>query len=309
MAANESENNYEIFTTPRSRLLLPKIIPGKFNWNTPISNIRGTYELQQNIPFEFRKKLGKAVVNVPIKQVSVRQMNEDRLMFNQQQKFKEDLHLIKEVLEYYKEKGAKIILASSAVNLDTPKNVNQQFKFNRSPITPIILIDPAFLGNSPFEFYNYLQFDKGPEFNSKLSKIENSTVGSSSAVGPQYVHKVKIYRKPAGNDFLINEWYAGLTDEQKKDYMDEFTLQAKAAKVDLVNTAFEICTVAASADPYNFLGEWGKIAKELLDLVNSYKNARNEPVFHLYNFGDGYNEVLQLNRKKKLERSTLENLD
>lgn len=174
----------------------------KTDWNTPFAfQNANTYFLKLNL--RMREKIEKDI--------------------------QESLPLLQKVLDHYKETPLKIIYASSAATEDIPKNVNQQFKFDRDPKTPILLIDPGFFTAQRFEFYKYLDFE------------EKSIEGIPE-------DRVKIYTKEKGKPLTINPNDTDIraTKQEKVKYLEEVKRQA-GLNFDLENE-IEICCLKASVD-------------------------------------------------------------
>lgn len=269
-------------TTPR--VVAPEI----YNWDTPIQKVILDFNLQKETTFNF--EYHQSETNMFIER---------------------DLPLVRSVLNFYRQTGAKILPESFNQESDTyRKNVAQQFKFNRKPISPIILIDPAFEDEksyrkkSIYQFYDYLNFKKTPTTNSK----------------------VIIYTKEAGKPLSIKPTF-NIPEENKKKYLEEVLLQAKASGVDIEKEEIQICCVSAWVDITNNRN-WTNYRMPLAD---NYRNSSNKPIFHVYSFSEGESELnnkiknLQGNKRnssveempplepitppKGEQRSTMENLD
>ena len=121
------------------------------------------------------------------------------------------LQIVKNVLTHFKD-GAKIISHSSATTDNIQKNVNQQFKFDKAPFSPIVLIDIAFFDEiqKNYNFYKYLEF-------------EEFTV---PGIGPP--SHVRFYKKEAGQPLEINpddQIDPPISKEEKIKYLEEVNKQ------------------------------------------------------------------------------------
>jgi hypothetical protein len=148
------------------------------------------------------------------------------------------LKIIKNVLENKMFKGAKIITESSATTDNIEKNVNQQFKFKKSPVSPIILIDFAFFHpeQKNYEFYKYLKFQE----------IIIPEIGPPS--------HVRFYKKPKGDTLEINpneQEEPVISEDEKKAYLQEVIKQAGS---NLTGDELVICCIKHDMefkiDPY-----------------------------------------------------------
>ncbi len=160
------------------------------------------------------------------------------------------LETLKIVLEYYKDSGAKVIPFSSAATDDIPKNVRQQFKFDRDPKNPIVLIDPAFFETDRSDFFQYIAFSKPEDL-------------------PGTYGKAKIYRKPAGVPFQIVGQKPGAPPiEEQRAYLRELHRQRGTFFNEL--DELEICCVKAGVPDERIFDE----------LLASYRGR-----FKQYSFG------------------------
>jgi hypothetical protein len=239
--------NVKTGSSTRPFIIIPTT---EYSWKTKAIEILERFNLQEPISVGFE-----------LKQVS-----------ESVKKFLEDLHLVKKVLDHYAKRGGKIIVGSSAVTNTIPKNVRQQFKFYKSPVSPIILIDPGFFKNK-YEFYDYLEFGEPEHIQS---------------IGAE---KVQIFRKKANTPLTINTLANHLTKEEKHLYLQEVKQQAETNGIDIEKTELEICCVSASADPENFMLKTSKTSmKPFFDLVESYKKANGTQAFAVYNWDDYFYE-------------------
>lgn len=125
-------------------------------------------------------------------------------------------------------KGGTIVLEAGAINPDPPKNVKQQFMFEKP--FPKILVDVSFFQDKEdFDFYRYLNFEE--------------TI--SNTLGPE--DKIRLYTKPAGTPLEIlpeekhrpNEIYP--SEEQKLAYLK--LVKKEAEDFDLQNNNITIICV------------------------------------------------------------------
>jgi hypothetical protein len=177
------------------------------------------------------------------------------------------------VLEHYQTRygGAKFIPGSSAATPDIPKNVKQQFKFAKSPTTPIVLVDSAFFMPFRYEFYKYLKFDEDVELSRALDPTGDI---------------VKVFKKPAGKPFEINPDASdiALSKENKEAYLAEVNKQRVGSDEKVLfdqNDALEICCVKIPIEGLDDLVRRGSF----FDLIDSYGNRPDgSPVFPAYTF-------------------------
>ncbi len=281
LAQNESENNYKVYAQVPFKNKY-ELIPA-YSWNTPISELRAHFGLSTNIPFEFKE-----------------QEDPEKILERQ------DLNVIQRVLDHYSSRGGKIILASSATNPKNADNVLQQFKFQKQPISPIILIDRSFFSDRQYDFYKYLNFkgptylDSVPEkvfFNKKSNRIPEENAAYAA-------RQVQIFRKPAGDALTIrnqSSQYPPISVNEQKAYLEEVLKQAEENGVDTTSLELEICCINASFEINWFLN---KKNEPIFQLINSYGDQ-----FKLYFFSDGNNKNSSVEELPPLEKiSSLEEM-
>lgn len=113
-------------------------------------------------------------------------------------------HVLPFILQLVRVVG-KVILYSSAATEVIPKNVCQQFDFQRTPKMPILHIDAGFFspGHEPNQFYTILNFEMKP------------TIGT-----PEFVRH---YVKPAGVPLTTR---SATPTEYEQKYLEEVERQA-----------------------------------------------------------------------------------
>ena len=111
----------------------------------------------------------------------------------------------------------KIVVNSTATTGDVAKNIKQQFKFHKQPVSPIVLIDITF--NSGYNFFDYLAFEK-------------------EDISPF----IRCYRKPEGNPLTINTTDNARTPAEKTAYLSPVNAAARKERVDLMQE-LKICCV------------------------------------------------------------------
>lgn len=167
---------------------------------------------------------------------------------------KAHIPLLRQVLNHYKETGAKIILGSSIINRGKEwhlPSIKQQFKFMVEPKTPILLIDPAFFSDTRYEFFDYVKFEEGV----------------LSGIDPK---RVKVYQKTKG-DFTASTSNK-VTEEEKLDYLKKLNQQANTYGFDPTKDELEICCIRVpiSGDVYSKQGDFYTLVKEFGDQFKVY---------------------------------------
>lgn len=225
--------NLEKNETPRS--LLQKYIASQEVYPTIQKNpILKDFSVE-NPPYKIKNSLSKPFLQLNKKWDQPYNFENEKTYFlfadltktkqfqeQKEKKIAESYEVLRKVLEHYQ--MAKVILESSAITSDVYKNVKQQFKFEKSPTSPIILIDFAFFDEeeSPYEFYNYLQMEE--EIHEEIGRRD----------------QVRFYKKKAGEEFKINPTpNSFLSKEDKEKYLAEVEKQGKG----LLLGEIEICCV------------------------------------------------------------------
>lgn len=183
------------------------------------------------------------------------------------------LPLLRPVLDHYRDThgGAKVIPGSSAATPEIPKNVRQQFKFDKNPKTPIILVDRDFFSPKRYEFYKYLNFNIDAELSHTLDPTGQI---------------VKVYKKPAGRGFEINPNASDIaaTAADKQAYLDEVNRQRVDAEGNEYfdeDNEIEICCVKL---PIEGLDTVVRRDGSFFDLLDTYTNSTGAPIFKDYTF-------------------------
>jgi hypothetical protein len=197
----------------------------------------------------------------------------DQTREEQEEEYRKNLGALKNVLDYCRGKyaGGKVIPGSSAVTEDYAKNVRQQFKFQKDPKTPIILIDPAFFEPGRFEFFEYLKFNENIELSKSLD--ETGTV--------------KVFVKPTGEPFEIKGGggaFSSISEAKQTIYLNEVLKQLKDGSGNILfdqMKELEIICIKLSIEGLNDYEKRGSF----YDLLRSYGiGSDGKPVFPVYTF-------------------------
>lgn len=225
--------NLEKNETPRS--LLQKYIESEEAYPTIRKNPILKDLSVENPPYKMKNSLSKPFLQLNKKWDQPYNFENEKTYFlfvdltktkqfqeQKEKKIAESYEVLRKVFAHYE--IAKVILESAAITSDIYKNVKQQFKFGKSPRSPIVLIDFAFFDEeeSPYEFYNYLQMEE--EFHEEIGGRE----------------QVRFYKKKAGEEFKINPIPNPiLSEEDKENYLAEVEKQGQGNLLG----EFEICCV------------------------------------------------------------------